>query len=256
MLRISRSTERALGTSTMKLSVIMPIYNERATLGRAVESVLSANPDVAIELLCVDDGSTDGSREILQALEREYAPSVRALWQTSNLGKGAALHRGIQEATGDVVIIQDADLEYDPAEYPTAAARSSKDKADVVYGSRFIGEAAPRALLLALGRQPVPDAALQLFTNLNLTDMETCYKVFRRDVIQSHHLEVRPLRLRARDHREDRQAQAANLRSRHQLLRPHLRRRQEDRMARRRACRLVSAEVCSNRAEGKTRKRR
>src|SRR5512133_3903809 len=123
----------------MKLSIVMPIYNEHATLRGAVEGVLSSNPGVAIELLCVDDGSTDTSREILEALEREYSPVLRALWQTRNMGKGAALRRGIQEATGDFVIIQDADLEYDPAEYPLLLAPLMQNKADVVYGSRFMG---------------------------------------------------------------------------------------------------------------------
>ncbi len=170
----------------------MPIYNERATLRRAVESVLSANPGVAIELLCVDDGSTDGSREVLQELERDYAPSVRALWQTSNLGKGAALHRGIQEATGDYVIIQDADLEYDPSEYSLLLAPLVQDKADVVYGSRFMGGRPHRVLYFwhSIGNRLLTLLSNAL-TDLNLTDMETCYKAFRRDVIQSMHLEER-----------------------------------------------------------------
>src|ERR1700751_279796 len=176
----------------MKLSVVMPIYNERATVRRAVEGVLSANSGIPIELLCVDDGSTDGSREVLEALEREYAPGLRALWQTRNLGKGAALHRGIQEATGDYVIIQDADLEYDPAEYPILLAPLMEGRADVVYGSRFMGGRPHRVLYFwhSVGNRMLTLLSNAL-TDLNLTDMETCYKAFRRDVIQSMRLEER-----------------------------------------------------------------
>jgi glycosyltransferase involved in cell wall biosynthesis len=170
----------------MKLSVVMPIYNESATLRPVVQGVLSSNPDIAIELLCVDDGSTDASRQILQELERQHAPALRALWQSRNMGKGAALRRGIQEATGDFVIIQDADLEYDPTEYPLLLAPLLQNKADVVYGSRFMGGRPHRVLYFwhSVGNH-ILTLMSNALTDLNLTDMETCYKAFRREVIQN-----------------------------------------------------------------------
>jgi glycosyltransferase involved in cell wall biosynthesis len=167
----------------MKLSVVMPVYNEHATLREVVEKVLAQPID--IELLCVDDGSHDGSREILDELQKRY-PQIHVLLQPKNMGKGAALRRGIQEATGDYVVVQDADLEYDPAEYPLLLAPLIQGKADVVFGSRFLGGAPHRVLYFW---HSVGNSILTLLsnclTNINLTDMETCYKVFRREIIQS-----------------------------------------------------------------------
>jgi glycosyltransferase involved in cell wall biosynthesis len=167
----------------MKLSVVMPVYNERATLRQVVERVLAV--PLALELICVDDGSTDGSREILAELGARH-PQIRVLLQPRNLGKGAALRRGIAESTGDFVIIQDADLEYDPAEYPLLLGPLLQDKADVVYGSRFLGGAPHRVLYYwhSVGNFILTQLSNAL-TNMNLSDMETCYKVFRREVVQS-----------------------------------------------------------------------
>lgn len=171
----------------MKLSVVMPIYNERATLRQVVERVLAV--PLEIELICVDDGSRDGSREILQELEARH-PQLRVFLQPRNMGKGAALRRGIQESTGDFVVIQDADLEYDPAEYPILLRPLIEGKADVVYGSRFLGSGPHRVLYFW---HFVGNSILTLIsnalTNMNLSDMETCYKVFRREVIQAIPLE-------------------------------------------------------------------
>jgi len=166
----------------MKLSVIIPVYNERATLRSVVERVLAA--PLELEVICVDDGSQDGSREILDELQSQY-PQVRVFPQPQNMGKGAALRRGIQEATGEFVVIQDADLEYDPADYPLLLEPLIQGKADVVYGSRFLGAAPHRVLYFwhSVGNRLLTLLS-NCLTNINLTDMETCYKVFRRDAIQ------------------------------------------------------------------------
>ena len=170
----------------MKLSVIIPIYNEVRTLEEILTRV-SASP-VAKEIILVDDGSTDGTRDLLRTIEK--VSNCRVFYHPRNAGKGAALRTGIAHATGDLVVIQDADLEYDPAEYPRLIAPIVQDKADVVYGSRFVGGQAHRVLYFW---HMVGNRALTLLsnmmTNLNLTDMETCYKVFRREIIQSLEIE-------------------------------------------------------------------
>jgi len=171
----------------MKLSVVTPIYDERATLREVVDRILSV--PLEIELICIDDGSRDGSRELLAALQAQH-PQIKVLLQPRNLGKGAALRRGIQEATGDFVLIQDADLEYDPKDYPLLLEPLIQGKADVVYGSRFMGGAPHRVLYFW---HSVGNWLLTLLsnclTNINLSDMETCYKVFRREIIQAIPLE-------------------------------------------------------------------
>ncbi len=167
----------------MKLSVVMPVYNERATLRQVVERVLSV--PLELEVLCVDDGSRDGSREILADLQQQYR-QLQVFLQPQNMGKGAALRRGIQQASGDFVVIQDADLEYDPADYSLLLDPLLQGKADVVYGSRFLGAAPHRVLYFwhSVGNRLLTLLS-NCLTNINLSDMETCYKVFRREVIQS-----------------------------------------------------------------------
>jgi glycosyltransferase involved in cell wall biosynthesis len=165
----------------MKLSVVIPVYNERDTIADVIETVRATPYEK--EILVVDDGSTDGTSEVL----RSYAadPVVRVLQQSENRGKGAALRRGFEAATGDVVIVQDADLEYSPDDYPTLLQPIVDGRADVVYGSRFHG--GPGRVLYyrhTMGNRLLTFLS-NLLTDLNLTDMETCYKVFRREVIQA-----------------------------------------------------------------------
>jgi glycosyltransferase involved in cell wall biosynthesis len=165
----------------MKLSIVIPCYNEAQTIRQIVERVRAA-PVPDKEILIVDDGSRDGTRELL---EREIAPLVdRIIYHQVNRGKGAALRTGFAAATGDVVIVQDADLEYDPQEYPRLIGPIVEGKADVVFGSRFMGAEAHRVVYFwhMVGNKFLTLLS-NMFTNLNLTDMETCYKVFRREVL-------------------------------------------------------------------------
>jgi glycosyltransferase involved in cell wall biosynthesis len=168
----------------VKLSVVIPVYNERATLERIVARVKAVPLDAPPEVILVDDASTDGTRDVLAGLEGD--PQVRVLYQDRNRGKGAALRAGFQAATGDYVIVQDADLEYDPMEYPRLLAPIREGKADVVYGSRFKGGEVTRVLYFwhSVGNRLLTLLS-NVATNLNLTDMEVCYKIFPREVIQS-----------------------------------------------------------------------
>jgi glycosyltransferase involved in cell wall biosynthesis len=163
----------------LKLSVVIPVYNERRWIAEVLRRVKAVR--IPKEIIVVDDGSTDGTRELLRRLADD---EVKVVLQARNQGKGAALREGFRCATGSIIIVQDADLEYDPAEYPRLIQPIVEDRADVVFGSRFIGES-HRVLYFW---HSVANKALttlsNMFTNLNLTDMETCYKVFRREVLK------------------------------------------------------------------------
>jgi glycosyltransferase involved in cell wall biosynthesis len=165
-----------------QLSVIIPVYNERYTVRELVRRVVVV--DVPKEIVMVDDGSTDGTSEILLSLARRYPDVVRLFRQSSNQGKGAAIRRGVQEATGEFLIIQDADLEYDPTEYHTLLRPLLSGEADVVYGSRFVAGHRRVHLFWHAVANRLLTLATNVLTNLNLTDMETCYKAFRTELIK------------------------------------------------------------------------
>ena len=168
----------------MKLSIVIPVYNEAATISKIVDLVRSVDVGMEKEILLVDDCSRDGTRDVLEKMAKEN-PDLQVRFHEVNQGKGAALRTGFGAATGDVVLIQDADLEYDPKEYPRLLQPILEGHADVVYGSRFLGGGAHRVVFYwhYLGNKLLTTLS-NMTTNLNLTDMEVCYKVFKREVIQ------------------------------------------------------------------------
>ena len=166
----------------MKLSIIIPCFNEKEFLSELI-SLVKGSPVKEKEIILVDDGSNDGTTDLIKNRLEQEVDSV--VYHTKNMGKGAAIRSGLKYVTGDLVIIQDADLEYDPKEYPKLMAPILEGKADVVFGSRFLGEGPHRVHLFwhFVGNKFLTILS-NMFTNLNLTDMETCYKLFRTDIIK------------------------------------------------------------------------
>lgn len=168
----------------MLITVIIPVFNEACTIETILKRVTAVDISSSKEIIVIDDCSTDGTREFLENYQIHTKDTFKFQSHEKNMGKGAALRTGFDAATGDIVIIQDADLEYDPFEYPKLLAPILNGKADVVYGSRFVGSEPHRVLLFwhSMGNKLLTFLS-NMFTNLNLTDMETCYKVFRKEVL-------------------------------------------------------------------------
>ena len=173
----------------MKLSIVIPVYNEKSTVEQLLDAVRAVDFGMDREVVMVDDGSTDGTRDVLPKLEDKH-DDVRVFFQERNMGKGAALRRGFQEAGGDLVIVQDADMEYDPKEIPKLLAPVVSGHADVVFGSRFLGGGAHRVVYYwhYVGNRFLTTFS-NMTTNLNLTDMEVCYKLFKAEIIKGVELE-------------------------------------------------------------------
>jgi len=167
------------GDGAPEISVVIPVYNERETVRQVIDTVLEQHDD--LEAVVVNDASTDGTREILEAVDH---PRVRVFHHERNQGKGAGMRTGFEKARGRIVIVQDADLEYDPREYPNLLEPIRTGRADVVYGSRFLGGPHRVHLFWHYVGNKLLTLYSNMLTNLNLTDMETCYKVFRREVLE------------------------------------------------------------------------
>jgi glycosyltransferase involved in cell wall biosynthesis len=170
----------------MRLSIVIPVYNERETLFEIIRRVLDAPVEIEREIVLVDDCSRDGTQELYPQLDAKFPNAkIRLVKHAVNQGKGAALRTGFAHASGDIILVQDADLEYDPRDYPKLLRPILDGRADVVYGSRFVGGDEHRVLYYwhSVGNRVLTTLS-NMFTNLNLTDMETCYKVFKAEVIK------------------------------------------------------------------------
>ena len=213
------------------LSVLIPVYNESRTVAEIIRRVSKAPVGLRKELVVVDDASTDDTRRVLEDLRPSLPDEMKLIVHERNRGKGAAIRTGLAHVTGDIVLIQDADLEYDPRDYPLLLEPILEDQADVVFGNRFHG--GPHRVLYFW--HYAANRALTLLTNvltgLNVNDMEVGYKVFRREVLERITLRSGALRVRARGHGQGREAPLPGVRGAHPLLRAHLRGGQEDHLA-------------------------